>query len=152
MKFPFEYQPAAWGARARAVPGGSEGNREKSPLPPVKFPPAYPEPRERPEGAIAQRFPRMESRHATLAASTLFQEVARFSGRPDRIDLHSSAAAVEFRFRNRGQDSTTGLIVRAAGPYETDASFDLVEARDPAGAGGQLVTAVGYWKAAVPQG
>jgi len=135
------------GPAARAVPGGALGNREKSP--PVT-PEWFPKPqagRDVGAGVVPGSFPRVEARSATLAASTAFQEIARFSGRPQRIDLHASAAGVEFRFRNRGQDATTGLVVRAAGSYETDASFDLVEARDPAGAGGQLVTAVGYWTA-----
>jgi len=147
VKFAYEYQPTAWGDAARARPGGAEENRERSLPPDVKFPDPHPAVRDYGAGLVPGRFPRMESRSATLAASTAFQEVARFSGRPDRIDLHASAAAVEFRFRNRGQDSTTGLVVRAAGAYETDASFELVEARDPAGGGGQLVTAVGYWQA-----
>jgi hypothetical protein len=137
----------AHGARARAVPGGSEANRNKSGLPDVEFPPNRPDARGYGSGVVPGSFPRYEARTATLAASTAFQEVARFSGRPDRVDLHSSAIGVEFRLRNRGQDQSANLVVRAAGPYETDASFELVEARDPAGAGGQLVTVVGYWKA-----
>ena len=147
MKFAYEYQRPAWGGAARATPGGSQGNRERSPIAPVVFPAPHPDVRDYGAGVLPGRFPRVESRSATLAAVATFAEIARFSGRPDRIDLHSSAAGVEFRFRNRGQDATTGLVVRAAGSYETDASFELVEARDPAGAGGQLVTAVGYWQA-----
>lgn len=147
MKFAYQYQPTAWGDAARARPGGGRGNEQQSPIIDYGYPANRPAVRDYGAGTSPGRFPRVESRAATLAASTVFQEVARFSGRPDRIDLHSSAAAVEFRFRNRGQDATTGLVVRAAGAYETDASFDLVEARDPAGAGGQLVTAVGYWAA-----
>ena len=147
MKFAWDYLRPAWGGAARSLPGGSDGNRERSPVADLS---GYPRPqagRDYGAGLVPGRFPRMESRSATLAAVATFAEVARFSGRPDRIDLHSSAAGVEFRFRNRGQDATTGLVVRAGGSYETDASFELVEARDPAGAGGQLVTAVGYWQA-----
>lgn len=152
MRFPFEYLPPAWGPMARARDAAAEGNRERSP---VVLPAVYPGARESRgygAGAVSERFPRLDAQHATLAASAEFQEVARFSGRPDRIDLHSSAAGVEFRFRNRGQDATDGFPVRAAGLYETNASFDLVEARDPAAGGGQLVTAVGFWAAELPQG
>ena len=145
--FAFQHQPPAWGPRARAVPGGAEENRERSQPPDVKFPDARPSIRDYGAGLVPGRFPRMESRSATLAASALFQEIARFSGRPDRIDLGSSAVGMEFRFRNRGQDATTGLVIRGVGQYETDASFELVEARDPAGGGGQFVTAVGFWSA-----
>lgn len=134
------------GPAARARPGGSEGNRERSPIADLS---GYPRPaagRDYGPGVVPGRFPRVESRSATLAASTTFQEIARFSGRPDRIDLGASAVGLEFRFRNRGQDATTGLVVRGVGQYETDASFELVEARDPAGGGGQFVTATGYWR------
>lgn len=147
MRYAYEYQRPAWGATARQRPGGGDGNREHSPVADLS---GYPRPacgRDYGPGVVPGSFPRYDARTATLAASTAFQEVARFSGRPDRIDVHASAAGVEFRFRNRGQDQSTNLVVRAAGAYETDASFELVEARDPAGAGGQLVTAVGYWKA-----
>jgi len=147
VRYAYEYQRPAWGPRARAVPGGAEENRERSAPPDVLYPPARPGVRDYGAGLVPGRFPRYESRSATLAAVATFAEVARVSGRPARIDLHSSAAGVEFRFRNRGQTDETGLIVRGAGAYETDASFELVEARDPAGAGGQLVTAVGYWQA-----
>lgn len=147
MKYAFQYLRPAWGPRARAVPGGSEANRNKSGFPDVKFPDAHPGVRDYGAGNIPGKYPRYDAKTATLAASVVFQEVARFSGRPDRIDLHASAAGVEFRMRNRGQDVSSALVVRTLGPYETDASFELVEARDPAGAGGQLVTVVGYWKA-----
>jgi len=147
VKFAYQYQPAAWGDAARATPGGSPGNLERSPVAPVLFPPARPDVRDYGAGNIPGKYPRYDAKTATLAASAVFQEVARFSGRPDRIDLHASAAGVEFRMRNRGQDVSSALVVRTLGPYETDASFELVEARDPAGAGGQLVTVVGYWKA-----
>jgi len=147
VKFAYQYQPAAWGDAARAVPGGSPGNRERSQPPAVKFPDARKDIRDYGPGNIPGKYPRLDAKTATLAASAEFQEVARFSGRPDRIDLHASAAGVEFRMRNRGQDVSSALVVRTPGPYETDASFELVEARDPAGTGGQLVTVVGYWKA-----
>lgn len=147
MEYAFQYLRPSWGPARRAAPGGSEANRNRSAAPDVVFPPARPAIRDYGAGLVPGRFPRMESRSATLAASALFQEIARFSGRPDRIDLGSSAVGMEFRFRNRGQDATTGLVVRGVGQYETDASFELVEARDPAGAGGQFVTAVGFWSA-----
>src|SRR6266545_125227 len=147
MDFAFQHQRPAWGPAARAVPGGSEANRDRSPVLDPGYPANRPEVRDYGPGVVPGRFPRYDAKTATLAASAAFQEVARFSGRPDRIDLHASAAGVEFRMRNRGQDVSSALVVRTLGPYETDASFELVEARDPAAAGGQLVTVVGYWKA-----
>lgn len=135
------------GPAARARTAVSEGNRERSPVAPVVFPRCRCDTRDVGPGLVPGRFPRQQRFTATLGAVTTFAEVARFSGRPDRIDLHSSAAGVEFQYRNRGGDTVPGPVVRAAGAYETDASFDLVDARDPAGAGGQLVTVIGYWSA-----
>lgn len=134
------------GPAARARPSGSEGNRERSPAADAGYPPCRCESRGYGPGATSVRFPRYEARTLTLAASTAFQEVARYSGRPDRIDLHSSAAGIEYRLRNRGESQEANLVSRAAGVYETDLSKEIVEARDPAGAGGQLVTAVGFWQ------
>jgi hypothetical protein len=136
-----------FGPDGRARPGGTLFNRELSPLAPVYYPPARPDVRGYGPGIIPGSFPRQQSKTATLAASTAFQEVVRFSGRPDRIDLHTSAIGVEFQYRNRGSDAVPGPVLRATGSYEADASFEIVEARDPAGAGGQLVTVTGYWKA-----
>lgn len=135
------------GPAARAEPGGSEANRERSPAAPVLFPPARPAGRDYGAGHANARYPRYESRTLTLAAVATFQTVALFSGRPDRIDLHASAAGLEFRLRNRGEEQNTVIVMRAAGPYETDISKEIVEVRDPAGGGTQLVTAVGVWAA-----
>lgn len=145
--FAFQHQRPAWGPTARARPGGAEENREQSP--PVS-PSWFPGPqagRNVGAGVLPGSFPRQQRGVATLAAVTTFAEIARFSGRPDRIDLHVSGVGVEFQYRNRGAEPVPGPILRAAGSYETDASFDIVEARDPAGVGGQLVTVVGYWQA-----
>ena len=136
----------AHGPAARAVPSGSAANRERSPVADAGYPASRADGRGYGRGAVATSFPRYEARTLTLAASTTFQEVARFSGRPARIDLHASAVGVEFRLRNRGEDQSANLVVRAAGPYQTDISKEIVEARDPAGAGGQIVTAVGFWQ------
>jgi len=137
----------AHGPAARAEVPSPDFNRERSPALDVE---RFPQPRPGRDygpGVVPGSFPRYDSGTLTLAASTAFQQVRSFSGRPDRIDLHASAAGVEFRLRNKGQDQSSTVVTRAAGPYETDASFDLVEARDPAGAGGQFVSVVGYWRA-----
>lgn len=145
MKYAYEYQPTAWGDAARARPGGAEENRERSPLPPVVFPPCRCDERGTRVGAQDTRFPRYQSNTITLAATTAFQEVIRFAGRPDRIDYAASAAGVEVRFRNRGETVTDSIRVPNAAFHDTDLSKEIMEARDPAGAGGQLVTAHGMW-------
>ncbi len=133
------------GPAARAVPGGSEGNRELSPpVPPC----AYPKPREERgygPGLASTKYNRYQANTITLAASTAFQEVIRFSGRPDRVDLSASAAGVEYRFRNRGEPPTDAIRAPGTAFHDTDLSKEIVEARDPTGAGGQTVTAHGMW-------
>lgn len=108
----------------------------------------YPAPRHHEEsrlGAYSTRYPRYQSNTVTLSATTAWQEVIRFAGRPDRIDVAASAAGVEFRFRNRGESPTDALRVPNAAFHDTDISKEIVEARDSTGAGGQLVTAHGMW-------
>lgn len=138
---------AEWGRAARAVPGGSEANRVKSPVLDPGYPAGRADVRDVGPGVVPGRFPRSESRYLTLAAVATDQVVARFSGRPDRIDLHASAAGVRFSFQNRGGEIVPGPTLRAAGAYETDASYDIVYAADPSGTGGQLVTVTGFWSA-----
>lgn len=145
MKFAYQYQPAAWGDRARAVPGGSEANREHSPVAPVAFPPCRCETRIAPAGVVADSFPRYQSNTITLAASTAWQEVIRFAGRPSKIDVAASAAGVNFRLRNRGESEADAIRIVNAAFHETEISKELVEAQDPTGAGGQIVTAHGMY-------
>jgi hypothetical protein len=145
MDFAYQYQPAAWGNRARAVPGGSEGNREKSPPAPVEYPPCRCDTRIPPAGVTADSFPRYQSNTITLAANTSWQEVVRFAGRPKKIDVAASAAGVNFRLRNRGEAEADAIRIVNAAFHETQISKELVEAQDPTGAGGQIVTAHGMF-------
>jgi len=92
-----------------------------------------------------ESFDGSESASITLAATTVFQEVITFGGRPDSIIVDSSAAAIEFRFRDRGQPARAPIRVQAAGERRLQIGAEIVEARDPAGAGGQFVTATGRW-------
>lgn len=133
------------GAAARAVPGGVSFNRERSPVAPVVFPPCRCDSRGQREGISTHQFPRYQSATITLAASTAFQQVVAFSGRPDNIDIAASAAGVEIRLRNRGQGEADAIRIVNAAFHDTYISRDIVEARDPTGAGGQIVTAHGMW-------
>lgn len=133
------------GPAARARPGGSEANRERSPVAPVVFPAARLDGRGNPEGAVSDSFPRYQSNTITLAAVTTWQEVIRFAGRPQKIDIAASAAGVNFRLRNRGEPEADAIRVVNAAFHETQVSKELVEAQDPTGTGGQIVTAHGMW-------
>ena len=137
------------GAEARNRPAGVRPGRVPV-SPPCEC--SYPPHRDidpRDAGRVATRFPRYQSATITLAASTAFQQVVLFSGRPDRIDVAASAAGVEIRLRNRGEENTDAIRIVNAAFHETDISKEIVEARDPAGAGGQIVTAHGMWTEAV---
>lgn len=133
------------GPAARAVPGGSEGNRERSPIAPVEYPRCRCETRIPPAGANADSYPRYQSNTVTLAASTAWQTVIRFAGRPRKIDVAASAAGVNFRLRNRGESEADAIRIVNAAFHETEISKELVEAQDPTGAGGQIVTAHGMY-------
>jgi len=111
--------------------------------------PAFPERRETAQRAEARRttesFDWYESARIVLAASTVFQEIITFSGRPDSIILDTTAAGVEFRLRNRGTAPGSALRIEGIATRVLDVSAEIVEARDPGGVGGQGVTATGRW-------
>jgi hypothetical protein len=135
----------AHGAVARAVAGGATAPRTS----PVKLCPAtFPPHRDHvsfPLGINDTRFPGYQSATLTLTATTNWQLVVRFAGRPDRIDIAASAAGVNFRLRNRGDDEADAIRIVNAAFHETYISKDIVEAQDPAGAGGQIVTCHGMF-------
>lgn len=90
-------------------------------------------------------FDSFEEANITLAATTNFQEVITFGGRPDRITVTTSGAVVDIRVRDRG--AGPGRISRfiASSVADLYSPGEIVEARDSTGAGGQLVTARGYY-------
>jgi hypothetical protein len=71
--------------------------------------------------------------------------VVSFAGRPHNITLVASAAGVEFRLRNRGEEGTDTIRALGTAPLVLYISKEIVEARDPAGAGGQIVSVQGGW-------
>lgn len=111
--------------------------------------PGYPRSRTTAQRAEARRtsesFDWYESNRIVLAASTLFQEVISFSGRPDSIVLDSTATGVEYRLRNRGGPPGSPIRVEGIAQRDLQVSAEIVEARDPAGAGGQGFSATGRW-------
>ncbi|HEY6240158.1 MAG TPA: hypothetical protein VIW78_04910, partial [Burkholderiales bacterium] len=94
MTWDHRYEVPPHGDTARARPGGAPGNMQQSPVADLANYPGPRDGRDPGAGVVPGRFPRSQSKTLTLAAVATVQEVVRFSGRPDRIDLHSSAAGV----------------------------------------------------------
>jgi len=84
-----------------------------------------------------------ETINFTTLAGTAFAEAGRFSGRPDSVTVHTSGPTTDIRFRRRGGPPGDSISVDGTGPMEIGASGEILEARDPAGAGGTAVRAVG---------
>jgi len=109
--------------------------------------PSYPAERatakRREPGRTAESFDWYESARLVLAASTVFQDVVTFSGRPESIILDATAAGVEFRLGHRGEAFGTPIRIEGIATRVLDVSAEIVQARDPAGVGGQGVTATG---------
>ena len=97
-------------------------------------------------GAAAIVFPRYQSAVLTLAANATFQEVIRFAGRPSNITITASAAGLNFRFRNRGEEGLDPIRVLAVTPLVLYISKEIVEVQDPGGTGGQIVSAQGGYQ------
>jgi hypothetical protein len=133
------------GAAARAVPGGAavpmlhRDGRPDSGYPPTR---GVPSPG---VGAAATVFPRYQSALLTLAANATFQQVVLFAGRPHNITLQASATGLNFRLRNRGEEGLDSIRVLSTNPLVLYISKEIVEVQDPAGAGGQIVSAQGMW-------
>lgn len=93
-----------------------------------------------------------EARRPTLAAGTAFVEVARFSGRPDRIEIQSGSSDVEVRLSRRGEAPGDPVRIVSIGAVDFGAGADLVEARDVNGVGGQSVLIMGFYGTAGVRG
>jgi hypothetical protein len=96
-------------------------------------------------GAAATVFPRYQSAVLTLAAVSTFQQVVAFAGRPANITLAASAAGLNWRLRNRGEEGLDSIRVLSTNPLVLYISKEIVEVQDPTGAGGQIVSASGMW-------
>lgn len=110
-------------------------------------PPATP-PRARAGGAppiTSEKFERYETLTLTLAANALFQEVGRFSGTPDAIDVWASAAGLNVRLSDLAVNEISAVVTVANDTLHTHISRRIVEAQDPAGGGTQSVRVTGKW-------
>jgi hypothetical protein len=111
--------------------------------------PGFPRPRESATRPASRRehqsFDGHDSGFLTLAAVATFQEVITFGGRPDSIVIDSTAAGINIRFRNRGEAPRNPIRLDSIGEKRFELSAEIVEAQDPTGAGGQIITATGRW-------
>jgi hypothetical protein len=80
-----------------------------------------------------------------LAAGTAFVELGTFSGKPDRIRARVSASSADIRLRNPGEAAGSPIRVRLSEDENVYAGSRIVEARDPAGAGGATVFVTGFF-------
>jgi len=107
------------------------------------YPGERPTAKRREPGRTAESFDWYESGRLVLAASTVFQDVITFSGRPESIVLDATAVGVEFRLGHRGEAFGTPIRIEGIAQRDLQVSAEIVQARDPAGVGGQGVTATG---------
>jgi hypothetical protein len=145
VKFPFQYQRPAWGGAARAVPGGSAGNRERSPS---VAPGVYPAARERSPGArpsAALKYARLDGTSADVTLGDTDSVVVIFAGRPDVIWLTARAFGAMFTLTNRVRSETTTIMVPAGQVIEVHASRDTVLGRNCEAGNNAIVTVVGGW-------
>lgn len=96
-------------------------------------------------GREMESFDNLEPFVATLAAGTAFAAIANFSGTPDSIHLLALAGPVDVRFVFRGEAPGSFFRLAANVPFESRARAQFVEARDPAGAGTQVVVVTGRY-------
>jgi hypothetical protein len=86
-----------------------------------------------------------EAGRLVLDAVTTFQEVKRFSGKPDSIILSTNSAGVRFRLRNLAEPGGDEFQLDAVGDMHLKVAAEIVEARDATGLGGAQVTAIGRY-------
>lgn len=106
----------------------------------------YPKPRDRsrPVGAAPDSpSATYDSGSFTLPAGTAFSTVARFAGRPDFIGITCTAVGTEARLTDIGENPGPTFDAARFGIVGDLPGRDLLEARDPAGVGGQVV----HWRA-----
>jgi hypothetical protein len=96
-------------------------------------------------GREIESFDNVESFTATLAAGTVFLPIANFSGTPDSIHAVAATGPVQIRIAFRGEAPPSFITLLAGVQLETRARGQFVEARDPAGAGGQVVIITGRY-------
>lgn len=104
-----------------------------------------------PEYQQADRHASYQTGSLTLAASTAFQTVITFGGAADEVDLRASAAGVEWRLGRRGRTPYDAFTADNTRDQHFTVPVETVEARDPAGAGGQVVRVIGRFIRPAPQ-
>jgi hypothetical protein len=108
----------------------------------------YPPGQPRDPGApfiVSEKFGRYETIQAVLGATTTFTELGRFSGTPDQVDVWASAANLDVRFKDTATPEESAVKTIANDWVRNVNARRIVEARDPAGAGGQTVSVLGKW-------
>lgn len=85
-----------------------------------------------------------------IPAGAAFVEAGRFATRPDKIVVRTNLSSVEIRLRPRGGAPGDFIRVRVAEPLTFPTGAEVVEARDPAGVGGQTIFITGLYNSKQP--
>jgi len=93
----------------------------------------------------SEKFGRYETVQGVIPAGTAFSEIGRFSGTPDQVDVWASAAGLDVRFADTATPEESAVRTIANDWVRNVAARRIVQARDPAGAGGQTVSVLGKW-------
>jgi hypothetical protein len=109
------------------------------------FPSERPNTQRRSGNREYESFDSYESGTTILPAGVVFTEVITFGGRPDSIEINCIGGPIEVRLRNRGMAAPAPVNIPANGTLNFRTAYEIVEARDPAGAGAQRVTAIGRY-------
>jgi len=85
-----------------------------------------------------------------IPAGAAFVEAGRFATRPDKIIARTNLSSVEIRLKPRGGAPGDFLRLRVAEPITFPTGAEIIEARDPAGAGGQTIFITGLYNSKQP--
>jgi hypothetical protein len=131
----------------RFTPPGEQRSQQGDLTPPAVvrgYPTREPAVAQQPEPVpSADSFGWFEEFSAVAPAGTTFVEAFRFSGRPDGIHLATSGGVLDVRLRPRGGSPSTAYNITDQQKSEMQATGEIVEFRDPSGAGGTTLYGTG---------
>jgi len=92
-----------------------------------------------------ESYENLEAFRTVLAAGTVFQEVASFSGTVDSVHINTIGGPVDVRVRFRGVAPSNFVQIPSNGQLELRVRAEFIEARDPGGGGAQALLITGRY-------